>query len=233
MKKDPALKFSYREDFKYTTDNPYSDKLNAYADFVMQDNNCEELRGKWAMQEFKNNLPLHVEIGSGFGDFMFNFCNEITNVNFIGMDYRFKRSYQVARKLAKIPHRNFRYLRAMGERIGFMFDAAEVERLYYFFPDPWPKARHNKKRLFQKPFLDAAHKVLSPQGEIWIKTDHDDYFAWMLEHLEQENRFSIELQSFDLHADFPEHFLSTHKTKFEHIFLGQGIKIKALILRKK
>jgi tRNA (guanine-N7-)-methyltransferase len=215
MKKDPALKFSYREDFQYTTDNPYSDKLNAYQDFVMQDNKCEDLKGQWKNLEFKNNHPLHVEIGSGYGDFMLNFCLEVTNVNFIGMDYRFKRSFQVAKKLAKIPHRNFRYLRAMGERIGFMFGENEVERLYYFFPDPWPKARHNKKRLFQKPFLDSAHKVLEAQGEIWIKTDHDDYFAWMLEHIAIDDRFTIELKSFDMHAEFPEHFLSSHKTKFE------------------
>ena len=92
------------------------------------------------------------------------------------------------------------------------------------------KTKHHKKRLFQAPFLDQAYKVLRPGGELLIKTDHDDYAEWMSEVIQSSNddRFDVILETKDLHAEHPEHFLSQHKTKFEGIFLNQGIKIKAL-----
>jgi tRNA (guanine-N7-)-methyltransferase len=103
--------------------------------------------------------------------------------------------------------------------------------VFYFFPDPWPKNRHHKKRLFQKPFLNACHKVLSPGGTLFVKTDHDGYFDWMLDHLKDEKRFEILLQSRDLRKEYPEHFLSQFTTKFEKIFLSQGTLIKSIVLK--
>ena len=66
-----------------------------------------------------------------------------------------------------------------------------------------------------------------------MKTDHDGYYEWMLEHVKNEERFDITLASKDLRKEYPEHFLSQFKTKFEKIFLSQGTLIKSLILKKK
>lgn len=222
--------FCYRSDFKYTHSNPYHDKLAVFDTFVLRDEAAESNVGKWK-EHFGNDRPLEVEIGTGYGEFMMEYCQNNPDINFIGLDHRFKRSFGVAQKLSKLEHKNFRYLRARGERIEFMFDESEVQSLFYFFPDPWPKKRHNKKRLFQKPFLNAAHKILKPGGTLFIKTDHDGYYEWMLEHLQGETRFEVLLQSKNLREEFPEHFLSQYTTKFEKIFLGQGTLIKALVLR--
>ncbi len=222
--------FCYRTDFKYTHDNPYHDKLGVFDTFVLRDEAAENNVGKWK-EMFANDKPVEVEIGTGYGEFMMEYCQKNPDINFIGLDHRFKRSYSVAQKLNKLEHKNFRYLRARGERLGFMFEESEVQSVFYFFPDPWPKNRHNKKRLFQKPFLDDCHKVLKNGGTLFIKTDHDGYFDWMLEHLKDEKRFEILLQSRDLRSEFPEHFLSQFTTKFEKIFLGQGTLIKSVVLR--
>lgn len=222
--------FCYRPDFKYTHDNPYHDKLAEFDSFVLRDELAETNVGKW-QEMFQNKNPVEIEIGTGYGEFMLEYCQLHPEVNFIGLDHRFKRSFSVAKKLDKLEHKNFRYLRARGERLEFMFAESEVQSVFYFFPDPWPKKRHHKKRLFQKPFLDACHKVLKPGGILFLKTDHDGYFEWMLEALQGETRFEVLLQSRDLRNEFPEHFLSQFTTKFEKIFLSQGTLIKSLVLK--
>jgi tRNA (guanine-N7-)-methyltransferase len=229
-KKNVTDNFCYRQDFKYTHDNPYHDKLAVFDSFVLRDEAAETNVGKWH-EQFGNSHPIEVEIGTGYGEFMLEYCQKNPQINFIGLDHRFKRSYGLATKLAKLEHKNFRYLRARGERLQFMFAENEIQSVFYFFPDPWPKTRHHKKRLFQKPFLDACHKVLKPGGILFVKTDHDGYYEWMLNQLKEEKRFEILLQSRDLRAEFPEHFLSQFTTKFEKIFLGQGTLIKSIVLR--
>lgn len=64
-----------------------------------------------------------------------------------------------------------------------------------------------------------------------MKTDHDGYYEWMLEHLQGDERFEVLLQSRDLRNEYPEHFLSQFTTKFEKIFLSQGTKIKSVVLK--
>lgn len=222
--------FCYQKDFKYSHKNPYHEKLEVFDSFVLRDEAAETNVGKWN-EHFGNMQPLEVEIGTGYGEFMLDYCQKNPGINFIGLDHRFKRSFALAQKLNKLEHKNFRYLRARGERLQFMFDESEVQSVFYFFPDPWPKKRHNKKRLFQKPFLDACHKILRPGGTLFVKTDHDDYFEWMLKELKDEKRFEILLESRDLRSEFPDHFLSQFTTKFEKIFLGQGTLIKSIVLK--
>lgn len=230
-KNDIAESHFYKSDFKYTHDNPYHDRLEVFDSFVLRDEEAETNVGEWNNKIFKNNQPIEVEIGTGYGEFMIEYCEKHPDVNFIGLDHRFKRSFSVAKKLDKLEHKNFRYLRARGERLEFMFNESEIQSIFYFFPDPWPKKRHHKKRLFQKPFLDACHKVLKNGGTLFVKTDHDGYYEWMLEAISEEKRFEVLLKSKDLRKEYPEHFLSLFTTKFEKIFLSQGVLIKALVLK--
>lgn len=227
-----ALDYLFKPDFKYKSNNPYHDRLGVFNTFVLRDNEAEVHQGNWANNVFGNSNPLEVEIGTGFGHFMMEHTQKNPNINFIGLDHRFKRSFQLANKLTSLQYQNFKYLRARGERLDYMFGPEEVSTIYYFFPDPWPKTRHHKKRLFQKNFLDAAYKVLTKDGVIQIKTDHDGYFQWMLGQLKDNTQFKITMQSFDLRNEFPEHFLTSFTTKFEKIFLSKGIKIKAMTLQK-
>lgn len=221
---------SLREDFKYKHDNPYHDKLGAFEAFVMRDNESEIYRGKWNTDIFKRDGKLFLEIGSGAGHFMMDYCEKNPTHNFVGLDYRFKRSFQLAKKLDKIENKNFRYLRAKGERIEFIFGESELDGVFYFFPDPWPKTRHNKKRLFQVPFLEAAFKAIKPGGIFYVKTDHDGYAEWMEEEIKKFGKFKVLMQSKDLRAEYPDHFLSEYVTGFEKIFISQGVKIKAFVL---
>ena len=225
--------YSFKEDFKYKHENPYHDKLGEFGEFVLRDHEAESFRGKWNTDAFKRDGKLFLEIGTGAGHFMIDYCVDHPEENFVGLDYRFKRSFYLAKRLATLEYKNFRYLRAKGERVEFMFGENELDGIFYFFPDPWPKTRHNKKRLIQEPFLKSAYKVLKPGALFYIKTDHDDYAAWMEREINQCGLFDVVMQSQDLRADYPEHLLSKYTTGFEKIFLKQEIKIKAFVLKSK
>lgn len=224
--------YSFKEDFQYKHDNPYNDRLADFADFVLRDHEAEVHKGKWNQDVFKKDGELYLEIGTGAGHFMIDYCHDHPTHNFVGLDYRFKRSFMLAKKLASIENKNFRYLRAKGERIEFMFNEGELDGIFYFFPDPWPKTRHNKKRLLQKPFLESAYKTLKAGGILFIKTDHDGYAEWMQEEIAKvPELFETILESKDLRVEHPEHFLAKYTTGFEKIFLSQGVKIKAFVLK--
>lgn len=224
---------SFQEDFQYSHKNPYHDKLGQFDHFVLRDHDAEANKGNWNKNIFGRENPLVLEIGSGYGHFMMDYCLKNPEHNFVGLDYRFKRSFELAKKLDKHPHKNFRYLRAKGERIEFMFAENELDKMFYFFPDPWPKTRHHKKRLFQQNFLERAYKVLKPGGIFYIKTDHDGYGEWMKEVILNQNLFDVELMTTDLWNEVSDHFLVSFKTKFEKIFLEQGVNIKAFVLKSK
>ena len=225
---------AFGENFEYTHDNPYHDRLAVFDDFVLRDDEAEANAGNWNEKAFGRVADLHTEIGTGYGHFMIDYTQKYPDVNFIGLDHRFKRSFHLAKKLASLRFKNFKYLRGRGERLGHIFGESELSKVFYFFPDPWPKARHHKKRLFQARFIDEAFKVLKPGGEFLIKTDHDGYFEWMLEEMDKElpkGRFEIIFKTFDLREEHPDHFLSSFITKFEKIFLAKNIKIKAMVIR--
>ncbi len=233
------LEHCFQENFNYSHKNPYHQKLKDFEQFVLTDKEGEKFRGAWNQHFFKREQPVILEIGSGYGHFMLEYCQRYPEHHYVGLDYRFKRSYQLARKLSDFENKNFCFLRAKGERLQFLFAPEELDQIFFFFPDPWPKTRHHKKRLFQAAFLAQCEKALKKGGQLLVKTDHSGYFQWMLEHFaiyqKQSNQLKIIFQSSDLHSDSqacPHTVLKEIPTKFEKLFLSQGKKIKALVIEK-
>ena len=113
-----------------------------------------------------------------------------------------------------------------------MFAREEVNGIFYFFPDPWPKRRHQKRRLFGEHFLKGLAKILAVGGRVYVKTDHDDYAQWMTDVVNEQALFFAELISYNVRDEYPDHFLSRYVTKFEKIFVAQNKAIKGFVLRK-
>ena len=227
------MDYSYKEDFKYLHKNPYHHKLQNYSDFVLRDHEGENYQGRWKKDFFKNYNPLILEIGCGYGHFLKDYALLNPHENIIGMDYRFKRSFELAKRLSTIESNNFGLLRAKGERIQFLFEKKELDKIFYFFADPWPKTRHKKKRLFNSLFLDHAHSILADDGKIFIKTDHDDLALHFKKVIDAHPLFDLVFETKNLYTEYPEHYLAQFQTKFEKIFLEKKIPIKAFVLQKK
>lgn len=127
--------------------------------------------------------PLELEIGSGKGTFVLNQAKATPEVDYIGIEWAKQFWRFAADRIRRHCITNVKMVRA--EASFFVRNYVEdnlFRQVHIYFPDPWPKKRHNKRRLFQAPFLRELHRALEPQGQIRIATDHADYFEWMEEH---------------------------------------------------
>ncbi|MCK4655180.1 MAG: tRNA (guanosine(46)-N7)-methyltransferase TrmB [Candidatus Cloacimonetes bacterium] len=130
---------------------------------------------------FGNDNPVHLEIGSGRGEFLIQKALNFPDVNFLGVDIKEKRIKTMLRKLDLEKHANVKLLRVLvDENIKKWIKANSLEKIYILHPDPWPKRKHHKHRLIQESFIDALSKVLVLNGILEIATDHEEYTNWII-----------------------------------------------------
>ena len=193
----------------------------------------EKMKGKWKTF-FKNpNNPLYLELGCGKGQFISNLASENLDKNYIAIDLvdamlgLAKRNVEQVYAEKNIEPENIVLTRYDIERILQILDKEDkIERIYINFCNPWPKGKHRKKRLTHTRQLEKYKQFLTPNGEIYFKTDDDDLFNSTLLYLE-ETGFEVKAKTYDLHQEpIFEHNI---ETEHEKMFTEQGIKIKALI----
>lgn len=189
-------------------------------------------KGKWN-EYFKNKAPLYIELGCGKGLFIATLAVNNKNINFIAVDMieamlgLSKRNIEEAYE-HKNPE-NLALIRANVELIDNVFgDGDKVDRIYINFCNPWPKAKHNKRRLTHTRQLEKYKTFLKENGEIFFKTDDDELFEASLEYF-KDSSFKIESITYDLHKE--PIFEQNIETEHEKMFSEEGIKIKALIAR--
>ena len=127
---------------------------------------------------FGNTNPVEMEIGCGKGTFITNQAMARPEVNFFGIEWaKFYWRYTCDRLRRRGCEGNARCLRAdAGKFVAEFLPDACLDALHIYFPDPWPKARHNKRRLIQPPFLEEVRRVLKVGGRVNAVTDHADYW---------------------------------------------------------
>lgn len=197
----------------------------------------EKIKGKWR-EEFKNKEnPLYLELGCGKGYFIANLASRHQEINYIAIDLvdamlgLAKRNIEQIYKENNIETDNIRITRFDIERIPLILDKEDkIERIYINFCNPWPRGKHHKKRLTHTRQLEKYKTFLTDDGEIYFKTDDDDLFAASLTYFE-ESGFEIIKKTCDLHNE--EEFWENIETEHENMFSEQGIKIKALIAKRK
>ncbi|NLF79601.1 MAG: tRNA (guanosine(46)-N7)-methyltransferase TrmB [Clostridia bacterium] len=127
-------------------------------------------------------LPLHLEIGMGRGRFLLAAAAADPRINFLGLE---KREEIVLQALERIKNKrqpaNLRILWLDVCRLPEIFAPGEVEHIYLHFPDPWPKARHAKRRLTAPGFVAVYRAIMAPGGILTLKTDNAPLFAWSQE----------------------------------------------------
>ena len=121
--------------------------------------------------------PVELEIGMGKGTFLTDQARARPDINFFGIEWARWYWRYASDRLRRNQCFNARTVRAeAGYFLSEFVPAASLSVLHIYFPDPWPKARHHKRRLVQPPFLRQAERVLIPGGHLRIVTDHAEYF---------------------------------------------------------
>jgi len=132
---------------------------------------------------FGNDRPVEVEIGPGKGGFLLQVARMHPERNFFGIEVAEKYVLYIADRLVRWGIRNVKLLRADARHIFVWRMPPEcIDVLHVYHPDPWPKKRHHKRRLFQPDFVEAAVRSLKPGGRWNIQTDHAEYFE-VIKHL--------------------------------------------------
>jgi len=172
---------------------------------------------------FGRSAPLHVDLGCGDGSFLCAMAQQFPKRNFLGIERLTKRVEKVRHKADKIE--NVRVLRADTLfAVRYLLPESSVETFYLLFPDPWPKRRHQFRRIFTLDFLDAIAVALERHGVLRVMTDQLDYFH----QIERLSRAHLQFQTV---PQSPEDFVFP-VTKFERKFRDRGVPIYRLTLRK-
>lgn len=195
----------------------------------------QEYKGKWKTL-YKNKAPFHIELGCGKGSFIANLALQNPNINYLAVDLvdamlgLAKRNIEKVYEESKKEIDNVYLTRYDIERILLILDKKDkVERIYINFCNPWPRGKHHKKRLTHTRQLEKYKEILTPNGEIYFKTDDDGLFNDSLIYF-KETGFEIIKYTYDLENEV--NFWENIQTEHEKMFTEQGIKIKALIAKK-
>jgi tRNA (guanine-N7-)-methyltransferase len=161
--------------------------------------------------------PLEVDCGCGKGRFLLARATAHPEVQFLGIDRMLVRIRKLDKKVARAGLANVRLLRLEAfYSLQHLLPPHRARTVYLYFPDPWPKRRHHRRRLFSPEFLDVLWSRLEPGGTVQVATDHLDYFAAIRKALLADSRFR-EVPHLVRGPD--------EQTDFELIFRGQGLPI--------
>ncbi|MDX8359242.1 tRNA (guanosine(46)-N7)-methyltransferase TrmB [Cytobacillus sp. IB215316] len=185
--------------------------LLQYPQFAIQ--HPENNRGKWH-EVFGNKNPIHIEVGTGKGNFITEMAKEHPHINYIGIEVYESVIVSALDKLIEADLPNVKIINANAVDLAELFAKGDIERVYLNFSDPWPKNRHEKRRLTYQSFLQLYENLLVDGGEIHFKTDNQSLFEYSLMSF---SKYGLQLTyvSLDLHkSDFEGNIMTEYEQKF-------------------
>ena len=196
-----------------------TERLEACGNIVIKDLRVE---GCTSEQLFGNSNPLRLEIGCGKGDFIVGTAAKEPDVNFLAIEKISDVLVTAAEKVKESGLTNVRVCCVDAKELTEIFAPGSIDRIYLNFSDPWPKSRHEKRRLTYRTFLAIYKQILRPDGAIHFKTDNRPLFDFSLEEFAA---FGIRTEklTFDLHNS--EYNEGNVMTEYEKRFSSMGVPI--------
>lgn len=183
------------------------------------DAELDKFKGHW--HEIFPDKTLAVEIGCGKGKFLIGMAELHPEKAFVAVEFQHDIAFYPAREALQKKLNNVRVLLADVAGILEWFDEGEVKELYLNFSDPWPKARHAKRRLTYRKFLEKYKKLLGKGGRLYFKTDNEGLFDFSLEEFAAVNAKILQMTRDLHHSDI----LNEVQTEYEEKFSAKGNKI--------
>ena len=176
---------------------------------------------------FSNKGKKIIEIGFGMGHTTAEIAQTLTDSNFIAIDVH---SPGVGNLLNKIKENGLENLKIIQhdavEELEKMVLDESLDAIHIFFPDPWHKKRHNKRRLIQDYFLELISKKLKKEGYVHIATDWEDYADWIVEIFKKNKMYRPK------NSDFSKKPQYRPKTKYENRGINLGHQVWDIIFIK-
>ena len=162
--------------------------------------------------DYSKKNKIFLEIGFGSGEIIFKEAKKNPNNIYIGIEY-YRRG--VAQLLKKIEDYNLKNIKIFhGDAHEFLknFSGIFFDEVWLFFPDPWPKKRHEKRRFIQKESINKLYEVIKPKGNLYISSDHKSYISWTLILFNQNDKFEWLAEN---HLDWENPHAGYHGSRYE------------------
>jgi len=167
------------------------------------------------LEVFGNDHPVELEIGSGKGLFLANAATANPGHNFFGIEMARKYARRAAERLSK---RNLSNVRVLpGDARLFMsryVPPASLAAVHVYFPDPWWKTRHRKRRVFAEPMVIDIERTLLPGGDLWVVTDVEEYYGVIRSLMTTHPRFQIQPEPVPRTPEHEHDYLTNFERKY-------------------
>ena len=205
---------------------PQAGKYLKESSWVIQDPSLH----KKSWKKVSGGRDIHIEIGMGKGGFLIEMARQNPNIFFIGLEKYDSVLMKGAQKLEGMHLDNILLIHGDAKNLESLFERGEIDKIYLTFSDPWPKAKHFKRRLTYRSFLDKYEYLLKEQGILQFRTDNQGLFDFSVQEL-QERKWQIIASTRDLHhqKDWRE---DAPQTEYERKFSSRGEAIYQLQGRK-
>ena len=182
-------------------------------------------------EEFGNTNPIHLEIGCGKGAFTAAIAEKNPDINFVAIEMIANVAVAAMEKAKEAGLKNVRFMVVNAEKLCDIFPESTVERIYLNFSCPYPKRRYTKHRLTHENFLNRYKIILKNGGEIFQKTDNEEFFDFSLEEYEKCG-WEIKNVTKDLHSSewAKDNIITEYESRF--LALGQPIYRLEAVNRK-
>lgn len=200
------------------------ERLAALSHLMVQDPFAQ--KGRWK-ELFSEQEELYLELGCGKGKFLTGWALARDDAGYIGIEGQDSVLLRALERTEQAQIGNIRYAHVFVKDVRDIFEDGELAGIYLNFSDPWPKARHAKRRLTYGERLVQYKQVLKTDGFIAIKTDNDGLFDFTLEEIERKH-LKIKEMTRDLHAS--DYGAKEITTEYEERFRAAGKNINYVLL---
>ncbi len=185
-----------------------------------------DLKGQWKAKHFGNDHPITLELACGGGEYTVALAREFPERNFIGVDVKGNRIWKGAKKALTEQLPNAAFLRTRIEIIDRFFAPGEVDEIWITFPDPFPRASKENRRLTSAYFLGKYRLILRRCGLVHLKHDDPDFYRFTLDTLAADPHCTVLYADDDIYAKplpYPELGIQTLYESM-HLLAGKTIK---------
>lgn len=154
-----------------------------------------------------NYSKLVIEVGFGFGDFLYDKALSNQETLYIGFEPHLNGVINILSKLNNDPLDNIIIVNDDFRNYIDKFELKSISEFYILFPDPWPKTKHFKRRIIDDNFLQKIHKLII--DDLFIATDHESYKLWIFLAILRSKNFILNNNSYENIVNFPENWVFT------------------------